>query len=139
MSERTLKPCPFCGGNPQTIDSIDSQEELHGITCSECDSGIGFVSSASDAAELWNRAPRSQPLVVPGKRHQYTPLGYIPDFIRAEALKEIRNAVEHFCEALEYVSSDGELCDFCLFEIAEELDGLSRLQWALAVHRGEQP
>lgn len=64
MSELKLLPCPFCG-KPGEIEKIE--DDCFGVGCGHCDYqvmagivGIGWFSSAENAAQYWNLR-RTQP------------------------------------------------------------------------------
>lgn len=52
MSE-TLKPCPFCGGEPFTLAE---QDHYRTVGCNECDYGMASQGGdPPDIIHLWNR------------------------------------------------------------------------------------
>lgn len=54
MSNKELKPCPFCGESAECIgDYVDSP-----ISCSGCGAFVAFTVPKSDSAALWNARPR---------------------------------------------------------------------------------
>lgn len=57
-----LKPCPFCGSNSVSVECL---EELYMVMCSGCFAAGPSVHSEtgtrSEAAELWNRRPSTEP------------------------------------------------------------------------------
>lgn len=66
--KEALKPCPFCGGEPDIRTRMDEDIWTHnivkwtGVHCAEC--GIGFEwppGAEPDAAEQWNTRATFQP------------------------------------------------------------------------------
>ena len=67
MSERTLKPCPFCGGKPMLnitghsegyVDKNGVQQytlSLQVVQCMNCGCEIYPHEKLDDAIEAWNR------------------------------------------------------------------------------------
>lgn len=72
MSKQTeeLKPCPFCGGEPETLVSGDDVDLWAYVSCSICDAqgkevyfSDGGRTAKQVAAEYWNnRANEWQPI-----------------------------------------------------------------------------
>lgn len=50
-----LKPCPFCGGEPEIVDLEDPDFQYYQIKCSKCacktEARLGF----HNALKIWNR------------------------------------------------------------------------------------
>jgi Lar family restriction alleviation protein len=46
-----MKPCPFCGGIPDYIQS----GELHYVRCDDCLAQVDYCDSESDAVSKWNQ------------------------------------------------------------------------------------
>lgn len=50
-----LKPCPFCGGMPQTVVDDETEEKI-GVKCFSCGGCIDSEKDTLDEAiEAWNR------------------------------------------------------------------------------------
>jgi hypothetical protein len=60
MTECSLKPCPFCGGEAEIWQEFD---QLWRPMCTQCDVMIALCyKSAEDAARTWNtRAKEDKP------------------------------------------------------------------------------
>lgn len=52
MSERKLKPCPFCGGAPETITFGECYQGM--VACQNCSAKIGRMNLA-DAIKAWEK------------------------------------------------------------------------------------
>lgn len=134
-----LKPCPFCGSGNVALytepNLVDVDKNVYSVWCEDC-FVTGPEADTGDLAEdLWNAAlRRDDPLA---SARVTSP---VPDFVRTEALAEIDFTVGCFCEQLSALRM-GQLGinAFVNFEHAEDTTDLAKLQWALAVHRGEQP
>lgn len=67
-SETMLLPCPFCGGEAEFETTTDPRGDCNCVRCDDCDYslmngpvGIGWFSTAKEAAESWNRrAPSAE-------------------------------------------------------------------------------
>lgn len=66
MGKEDLKPCPFCGGEPEMVYAPINMAiniPCFGVACKKCRILIGttkhgvtdFYRSKEDAAEAWNR------------------------------------------------------------------------------------
>ena len=51
-NETKLKPCPFCGQNPEILG--DGTHDVFGIHCLHCDYELGYFDTKEEAAEAWN-------------------------------------------------------------------------------------
>ena len=60
MSE--LKPCPFCGGDSQTMRNFDSNDKMvHVGTCNKCFARTGFYEYKEEAIKAWNTRKEATP------------------------------------------------------------------------------
>ena len=55
-----LKPCPFCGGEAEIIDAIESGEDVPYVTCKnpDCGAQTECFYRRKFAADAWNYGPR---------------------------------------------------------------------------------
>lgn len=66
---RMLKPCPFCGGQPDQTSRMDedlgthNQVEWVGVRCNECDIGFEWpIQCEPGAVKQWNTRADGQPV-----------------------------------------------------------------------------
>ena len=54
MDERTLKPCPWCGGQPTAIETYPGRGELY---CGNCDVVMGSTNAMTpeELVRAWNK------------------------------------------------------------------------------------
>lgn len=58
MSEE-LKPCPFCGGEPELISEYNGEPVLvHKICCTNCGVWLDWHGCKEDVIEAWNTRAR---------------------------------------------------------------------------------
>lgn len=58
MSEISLKPCPFCGGEATLINTTVLGMDCKSVMCMRCKAKVnnfGGSNTAIKAAEAWNR------------------------------------------------------------------------------------
>jgi Lar family restriction alleviation protein len=54
--EKTLKPCPFCGGTKfRFSNGIYAASHAHSVKCTECGARSGFYILRDNAIKGWNR------------------------------------------------------------------------------------
>ena len=53
-----LKPCPFCGAQPETVDV-----QAHGVVCPSCgvEGALGYEDGRISAIAGWNRRAAAMP------------------------------------------------------------------------------
>ena len=58
--EKTLKPCPFCGGRAEIRDTYCYA--AFAIHCTKCSAGVGNVGTGTleKAVKLWNRRDKEE-------------------------------------------------------------------------------
>ena len=54
LAGTTLKPCPFCGGQPQ-VRRNPVEPLFFAIQCDACDCGTEYMNGMKLAYETWNR------------------------------------------------------------------------------------
>lgn len=56
MTDKELKPCPFCGGEAKIIKhEFQNATDTYGIKCGCGTQGFQFWASIDEAIEAWNR------------------------------------------------------------------------------------
>jgi Lar family restriction alleviation protein len=51
-----LKPCPFCGGEAETIKSfLYGKVTGYAVYCKKCDCELKMYTSKQNATKAWNR------------------------------------------------------------------------------------
>lgn len=61
MSEKDLKPCPFCGGpasinaDPEAVKDTHGRFWAYNVVCNKCCATSGLTFSTDRATVLWNR------------------------------------------------------------------------------------
>lgn len=121
MTQPTLKPCPFCDGEPTKTRTVDGYQELYGVRCSKCDTA--FQKSPEAATALWNRALRPE-----DARQRY--LDWLRNIPNDEELRsatealsreDIQRAIYWLESSAEYMTSGARVinaepfmrCSFC--------------------------
>ena len=55
MTETKLLPCPFCGGEADTVGNLGHPHESWLVTCAACQIELYDFSSLDEAIAAWNR------------------------------------------------------------------------------------
>lgn len=55
MSDLTLKPCPFCGGEARLVKDFCSFKDWNYVRCEECGAMTSTADNAYRAINYWNQ------------------------------------------------------------------------------------
>ena len=61
MKDKTLKPCPFCGGNgsvtidPKGVKDSRGKKWMYTVSCDRCCASTGICWTREMAIDAWNR------------------------------------------------------------------------------------
>ncbi len=54
MINKTVKPCPFCGGTDLYIDGGEYLQDFE-VRCVKCGGHIAYFNTRAEAIDAWNR------------------------------------------------------------------------------------
>jgi Lar family restriction alleviation protein len=67
-----LKPCPFCGGHAETVET-DRHPKLYATWCPTCHVSTGKRTAKADCIVAWNRRT-TQPAPIPVQAGEVLPI-----------------------------------------------------------------